>query len=361
MNENGGTGKTSNRGHFTKDASLFASAGRNASCPDTVLNFADLGGVPTRECREPAPRETRILRIPRGGLRDPGSLNELRRASLANKLSFLLMTPQHPDRHVATSARIYDYFLGGTHNFPPDREAAAKALAMFPDIPAAARANRAFLRQAVRLMVDGGVRQFLDLGSGIPTEGNVHEIAQAVVPDVRVVYVDTDTVAVAESLELLEGNKHATAIRADLRKPQDILANEKLQALLDFDKPVGLLLVAVMHFVPDDDEAYGAVEQLTSMLAPGSYMAMSHTAAEVFAVEDKKVQDVQEMFRRKTAGQVKSRTREEVARFFEPRFELIDPGIVYVTEWPLPSDDPSRVVGEPLRSNGWVAIGRISR
>src|SRR6266536_4281960 len=144
----------------------------------------------------------------------------------------------------ATAARIYDYYLGGVHNFPADREAARQVIAMYPFIPAAARANRAFLGRAVRFLADAGIRQFLDIGSGIPTGGNVHEIAQGIAPDARVVYVDIDPVAVAESLEILEGNERATAIRANLCSPQVILGHPDVRRLLDLKQPVGLLLVA---------------------------------------------------------------------------------------------------------------------
>jgi len=257
---------------------------------------------------------------------------------------------ERTEQKPATPARIYDYVLGGTHNFPADREAAKKAAELFPDFPAAARANRAFLRRAVRELVDAGIRQFLDIGSGIPTEGNVHEIAQTTAPDARVVYVDNDPVAVAEGLEILEGNDRATAILGDLRNPQAILSNPRLRDLLDLDQPIGLLLVAILHFVPDDELAYGSVEQLTASLAPGSYLAISHVAAEAFAPSDERVEAMKDIYKRQTTSQGTMRTRSEIARFFSGKIELVDPGVVHVVEWRPSPDDPKDFADEPNRS-----------
>lgn len=259
----------------------------------------------------------------------------------------------------ATAARIYDYFLGGVHNFPADQEAAKKIIAMFPDIPVAARTNRAFLRRAIRYLASAGVRQFLDLGSGIPTVGNVHEVAAEVAPDARVVYVDIDPVAVAESLQILEGNDRATAIRADLRNPQEVLDHPQLGKLLDLDQPVGLLLMAVMHFVADDTEAYGLVEQLAGAVAPGSYLVMSHGAAETFAVSDEKTKAARDVYRRQTTASGKVRTRSETERFFTGRIELIEPGVVWLPEWRPDPNGVNEFADEPHRSSAWAGVGRI--
>jgi len=232
----------------------------------------------------------------------------------------------------ATAARIYDCYLGGIHNFPADREAARQVVAVYPFIPAAARANRAFLGRAVRTLADAGVRQFLDLGSGIPTRGNVHEIAQAVAADARVVYVDIDPVAVAEGQELLEANPYATAIRADLREPRAVLDHPEVRRLLDPGAPTGLLLAAVLHFVPDDDQAYGVVEQLVAALAPGSYLVASHSAAESFDPITARVGVPEDVYRRRTATPGTIRTRAGVTRFFAG-LELLEPGVVGVDEW----------------------------
>ncbi|HEX5997632.1 MAG TPA: SAM-dependent methyltransferase [Jiangellales bacterium] len=262
----------------------------------------------------------------------------------------------------ATAARIYDYVLGGVHNFPADREAARKSIELFPLIPAQARANRAFLRRAVRYLADSGVRRFLDIGSGMPTEGNVHEIAQEVAPETQVVYVDLDPLAVAESLEILEGNKFATAIRGDLREPQEILGHPRVRELLDSDQPVGLLLVAVLHFVPDDAVAYGAVSQLLAALPPGSYLAASHVAIEGFEPGSARAESIKmgkEIYRQQTATPVTLRSRDQVARFFEGCAELVDPGIAWTTEWRPAAGDPTDFADDPRLSGAWAGVGRI--
>jgi SAM-dependent methyltransferase len=257
----------------------------------------------------------------------------------------------------ATAARIYDYFLGGVHNFPADREAANQVAAVYPFVPAAARANRAFLGRAVRALVDLGVRQFLDVGSGIPTSGNVHEIAQAMVPDARVVYVDIDPVAVAESMELLEGNTSAAVVQADLREPRAILAHPVVRRTLDFGQPIALLLAAVLHFVPEDDEAYAAVDHLLSALAPGSYLAASHVASESFLPVTEASPPHEDVYRRRTATPGTVRTCAEVSRFFTG-LELIEPGLVWVDEW---RPDPGQPVPDTKARYGsgiWAAVGR---
>ncbi|GII24805.1 SAM-dependent methyltransferase [Planosporangium mesophilum] len=256
----------------------------------------------------------------------------------------------------ATAARMYDYYLGGIHNFPADREAADKIMAQFPFVPMAARTNRAFVRRAVRQLVDAGVRQFLDLGSGIPTVGNVHEIAQKQAPDTRVAYVDIDSVAVAESLEILEGNERATAVRADLRNPRAVLDHPGVRRLLDFDQPIGLVMAAVLHFVPEDAEAYDLVAQFVAALAPGSYLVLSHIAAEAFVADSDEGRAAREVYQRRTATPVWSRSRAEVQRFFAG-LELLDPGLVEVHEW-RPDEDALEDLGDNQRSGSWAGVGR---
>lgn len=260
----------------------------------------------------------------------------------------------------ATAARIYDYYLGGIHHFPADQQAAKTLLAQFPCIPAVARANRAFMRRAVGRLVDTGVRQFLDIGSGIPTAGNVHEIAQAAAPDTRVVYVDIDPMAVAESLEILEGNALATAIRADVRTPQLILQHPGVRRLLDLDQPVALLMIGVLHFVPDDAEAYDAVAQLVDALAPGSYLAVSHAATEAFEHLYQQSDIKDDVYRQRTPTPGTSRTRSEVERFFAG-LELLDPGVVWSAEWWPDPDEPVEAAESPEFSGGrgaWAGVGR---
>jgi hypothetical protein len=261
-------------------------------------------------------------------------------------------------RRAATAARIYDYCLGGWHNFPADQEAAKVIIAQNPNVPAIARANRAFLGRVVRHLARAGVRQFLDIGSGIPTVRNVHEVAQAVIEDARVVYADIDVVAVAESLELLDGNPHATAIRGDLCQPADILGHAKVKQLLDFRQPIGLLLVGVLYFVSDDDAAYRSVRELVDALPQGSYLAISHVTTEErsFSVEDEQV--VEMIYRSRTSTPLRLRTRAEIQRFFD-RLDVVEPGLVWLPEWNPQDDDPRDFADDPRGSATLGALARI--
>jgi hypothetical protein len=229
-----------------------------------------------------------------------------------------------------SSARIYDALLGGNHNFAADREAAQGLLSMIPAAGEMARANRAFLHRAVQYMLDRGVRQFLDIGSGIPTVGNVHEIAQRSVPDARVVYVDIDPVAVAHSNDILKDNPWAAAVQADMRFPDAVLDHPAVRRLIDREQPIGLLLVAMLHFVPQDD-AYDAVAALRSALPPGSYIVISHGVSDTPA--DEKEAEITALYRRTDVSAAHGRTREQILRFFGDA-EVVPPGLVWVHEWP---------------------------
>ena len=177
------------------------------------------------------------------------------------------------------AARVYDFYLGGFHNFAADREMGRQAIQMWPELPEIMRSNRGFLRRAVEFLVDAGVRQFLDLGSGIPTVGNVHEIAQRLAPDTRVVYVDNDPVAVEHSPAILAGDDRTAVVQRDLRDPEAVLADPAVPALLDLSRPVAVLMVAVLHFVPDEDDPAGLVARFRDAVAAGSYLALSHATA----------------------------------------------------------------------------------
>ncbi len=256
----------------------------------------------------------------------------------------------------ATAARMYDYYLGGIHNFPADQEAARQVIERFPFVPLAARANRAFLGRAVQEMSRNGIRQFLDIGSGIPTVGNVHEIAQSLAPESRVVYVDIDPVAVAEGLDILHDNPHATAIHGDLGRPREVLDHPTVRRLLDFDQPVGLLLAAVLHFIPEDAQAYGIVTELLDALAPGSYLLVSHTAAESFipATAQSSGEDI---YQRRTATPGTIRTRTEVERFFTG-LELLEPGVVWAYDWRPDPAEPAVSADTPFGGGIWAGVGR---
>jgi hypothetical protein len=228
-----------------------------------------------------------------------------------------------------SAARMYDYFLGGSHNFAVDRQAAEQVITAIPNVRQIAAANRTFLRNAVLHLLDLGVRQFLDVGSGIPTVGNVHEVAQAVDPQARVVYVDIDPVAVIHAQHLLSGNDQAAAINADLRHPEAILAHRALRETLDLTQPVGLLLVSVLHFLPDSD-AYPAVAHLRAALPPGSGLVISHAATEGLARD--RSDAAAAVYQRSTAPGGAMRTRAEIEGFFDG-YDLLAPGLVWVSQW----------------------------
>jgi SAM-dependent methyltransferase len=258
----------------------------------------------------------------------------------------------------ATSARIYDYYLGGTHNFPADRDAAKAMAQRFPLTAALARNNRAFLGRAVRYLAGAGAQQFLDIGSAIPTEGNVHEVVAEVVADARVVYVDIDPVAVSEGQEILDTDDRSTAILGDLRDPQAILANPQVQGLVDFDQPVGLLLNAVLHFVPDDNQAYNAVRYLLAALAPGSHLVVSHVSIDGLDVDRNDLQFVQNTYERQTTTPFRPRTRSQVERFFTG-LDLVEPGVVWLPQWRPAPGDPTDFADNPQASSALAGVGRL--
>jgi S-adenosyl methyltransferase len=255
------------------------------------------------------------------------------------------------DTTVPSVARIYDYYLGGSHNFEVDREAARKASEVMPGIALMARTNREFLHRAVRFMVGAGVRQFLDIGSGIPTVGNVHEIAQLAAPDARVMYVDLDVVAATHSRQILIGNDRAGAIREDVRKPEAIMNHPATAALLDRDQPIGVLMVSLLHFITDDDDPSGIIARFRDALAPGSYLALTH----VVPFEAERVAGLHRVYDKTTTPGGQTRTREEVERLFDG-FELVEPGLVWLPLWR--PDRPSDVPDDPERIGMLAGVGR---
>jgi len=219
-----------------------------------------------------------------------------------------------------------------------------------PDLALQAQANRAFLHRAVRHLVGVGVRQFIDIGSGIPTRGNVHEVAQKAAPDARVVYVDIDPVAVAHSRHILADNDLATAIREDMRRPDAILGHPDVRALLDLDQPVAVLMLAILHAIQDKDDPYGLVARIRDALAPGSYLVVAQASPE--SRPDVWAQMV--AMSAPTPYPLTPRTRAEVAAFFEG-FDLIEPGVVWAPLWhPEHPDD----VDDPGRSSNAAGVGR---
>ena len=247
-------------------------------------------------------------------------------------------------------ARVYDVHLGGAHNFQVDREAARRIAEVMPELPRILRANRAFLRRAVRFLVEQGITQFLDLGSGIPTAGNVHEVAWSIDPDCRIVYVDVDPVAVAHSRAILSESANATAVQGDLRRPQEVLTHPETLRTLDLSRPVGVLMFAVLHFVPDADEPAGIIRQYLDATAPGSYLAVSHASLEGDA---DRAEEATEQFRSRVTD-FSMRTRGEIADLLAG-VELVEPGVVYLTEWrPDPGDEDP----DPKRMSTFAAVGR---
>jgi SAM-dependent methyltransferase len=235
-------------------------------------------------------------------------------------------------------ARMYNAYLGGKDNYPADRAAVRQILRQFPEVRAMAQANRAFLRRAVRYLAgEAGIRQILDIGTGIPAAGNVHEVAAQVAPGTRVVYVDNDPIVHVHANALLTGTGTTSIVLGDLRDPPAILNNPKVTALIDFSRPVALLLVAIMHFVTDQDDPGRMISTLRDALAPGSFLALSHgtadfhppgTAGQAAAVYDQ------------AAAPLVLRPREQVTTFFDG-FDMIEPGLVQAPLW-HPDGKPPR-------------------
>lgn len=251
----------------------------------------------------------------------------------------------------ASPARVYDYYLGGSHNFTVDRQMARKAIELWPDLPLIMQANRAFLRRSVRYLVKQGITQFLDIGSGIPTEGNVHEVAQAASSQCRVVYVDIDPVAVAHSRAMLAGNPFADIVQADLRDVAAIFDDPRAGRLLDLSKPIGVLMVAMLHFVPDEADPANVVAQYRKMMPSGSYLAVSHATHE--GRPDQAGPHI-ELYRRAGAP-LTMRSRREIETLLDG-FELVPPGVVFMPLWR--PDSPADVDDHPERFTGYAVVGR---
>jgi len=236
-------------------------------------------------------------------------------------------------------ARVYDYLLGGKDNFAADREAAEQAKQLNPDLAATAQANRAFLTRATSYLAgEAGVRQFLDIGAGMPTGRNVHEIAQSIAPECRVVYVDHDPIVLAHARALLTSTPEGQIgyVDADLREPDKILA--EAARTLDFSRPVALMLISVLHLLDDADGPSGVVRRLAAALAPGSYIAISHAASDIGGRE---MIDMASRLNELMAQQTFPRPHADVAGLFAG-FDLIEPGLVRVPQWrPDPQDDTS--------------------
>jgi len=261
--------------------------------------------------------------------------------------------PPEVDTARANVARVYDYWLGGSHNFLPDQDLGRAIAAVEPNTRAMARENRAFLGRAVRFLANAGIRQFLDIGSGIPTQGNVHEVAGQAAPGAHVVYADIDPVAVAHSKAILAGTDSTFVIEADLREPEKILAHQAVGQQIDFRQPAGLLLVSVLHFIADADDPWRIVATLRDALAPGSYLVLCHGTDEGKPVV---AQAAAKVYNRSVTTDLHIRPRAEILRFFEG-FDLVDPGLVPIPQWR--PDKSADVPADPGKFwGGFVGVGR---
>lgn len=260
--------------------------------------------------------------------------------------------PIEIDTSVAHSARVYDYLIGGKDHFAADREAGDQMAAALPNVVSGSRMNRAFLARAVRFLVtECGIRQFLDIGTGIPAANNTHEVAQAIAPETRIVYVDNDPIVLAHARALLTGGSEGAVayLDADLRRPDDILHDAA--RTLDLHQPVALMMLMVLHMVPDADEPRQIVGRLLGALPAGSYLALSHPPSDILPAG---VAEVQRRFNERLGARASmtARSRDEVARFFDG-LEIVEPGLVQVHQW-----RPDSEVDPDAPASIWCAVGR---
>jgi hypothetical protein len=259
--------------------------------------------------------------------------------------------PPEVDTSRANIARVYDYLLDGAHNFAIDRELARTGLDLLPNLRDAARFNRGFLNRAVRFCLDQGIRQFLDLGSGVPTVGNVHEVVHRVDPAARVVYVDNEPVAVAHSALLLADQPNAAVVEADVREPSAVLDDPVTRRLLDFDQPVAVLMVALLHSVGERDDPPGIVARFRDAVVPGSWLVLSHGTGDRGS---DRLRQYRELYRNSQTP-VFHRTHAEVTALFDG-WELVEPGVVFTPEWrPDPGAEP---VPDPERGFCYAGVAR---
>ncbi|WP_405139820.1 SAM-dependent methyltransferase [Sphaerisporangium sp. NBC_01403] len=238
--------------------------------------------------------------------------------------------PASIDPTIPSVARMYDYYLGGKDNFAADRRAAEQFITVLPGIREMARANRAFLARVVDLLAREGIRQFLDIGSGLPTQENVHQIAHRVDPEVRVVYADNDPIVLVHGRALLADHRHSTVVQADMREPEALLAHPEIVSALDFDRPVAVLLVSMLHFVPEEALVTRIVATIRERLAPGSHLIITHAFAGDVSAEVHEAG--QQVYRSTTTGSLTSRGADRLAELLAG-MTLLEPGIVPVQAW----------------------------
>ncbi|MEO6085777.1 MAG: SAM-dependent methyltransferase [Umezawaea sp.] len=262
--------------------------------------------------------------------------------------------PHEIDLERPSIARVYDYWLGGAHNFAADRALANQAVGIMPSLKSAILTNRAFLRRAVRYLTSVGIRQFLDLGSGIPTVGNVHEVARQSAAESRVVYVDLDPVAVAHSRSLLSGDARVNMLQADIRDPAAVLGSPEVKSLLDLDEPVAVLMIALLHFVPDSDDPAGIIAGYRDRLVPGSYLALSQLGTEP-GEEPEGWQRYRDLYAASVTP-LSSRVEAEVTTFFNG-YDLVTPGVTRIPLWR--PESPEDLEPDASRFPGFAGVGRL--
>jgi SAM-dependent methyltransferase len=259
--------------------------------------------------------------------------------------------PTSVDLEKPSAARMYDYLLGGNHNFAVDRDFLAKLLAIQPEAKRFAIMNRAFMRRAVLFMAEQGIRQFLDLGSGIPTVGNVHEIAHQADPGARVVYVDNEHVAVEHSQLLLKGNENAVMVHADITRPGLVLNDPATKRMLDFSLPIGLLAITIGHYVLDEHDPAAVFGAYRDALAPGSHLALTHLTDDFKLVRGDELAELM----KKSQNKIQARTRSEVLALFGD-FDLVEPGLTTTSQW-RPETEPA-AVRDPGDDGLYAGVGR---
>jgi S-adenosyl methyltransferase len=254
------------------------------------------------------------------------------------------------DVSVPNVARIYDYLLGGKDNYQADRDAAERLKKIFPDAELACQQNRHFLERVVRFLVSRcGIRQIIDIGTGLPTQGNVHQVAQDVDPATRVVYADYDRVVIRHAEALLARNERVAVVHADLRTPRELITNSDMRTMIDFSQPVAILILATLHFITDDEQPDEILRLLRATMAPGSYLALSHITAD--DVDPDASKSAQQIYAGASAQAI-PRTRQAILRFFG-EMELLPPGLVNINAWPGSRVRPAP--GHPLLLYGGVA------
>jgi hypothetical protein len=261
--------------------------------------------------------------------------------------------PDGVDIDTPSAARMYDYYLGGSHNFAADRALAQEYLRVLPDMPVIARAQRYVMHRMVRHLARSGVEQFLDLGSGVPTVDHVHDVVSAVNPAARTLYVDSDPVAVAHSTSLLAGIPHAAVLHADLREPAAILTDPVLTGLLDLSRPVAVLMIAVLHFVADEDDPAGIVAAYREATVPGSCIAITHATSDYQPELARRAEAVYT----RASHQIHYRSRAQILRLLAG-YDLVEPGLTDMIHWhPDPATGPDPLGGDVTRYSGYAALG----